>query len=454
MSNRIRTLSSGLPLLLAAMAANAASPHINGAHVGLPEQPTVSVVSQGGQQYDALGDTREPFATTLYGACSNGKKLKAAWTELLNWDNSKGDAYLDALPHNATSMPVQTINLPGGGIILGPVEYSNAARNAAIAACNDNMQHLMQNSGMSKAQVLSTPWVLHDVPVGAIRGTLSCEADDGAPFGVVSKHYNDEIPALATVRCEAMAPPKTPTASNNVAVGFSVTEAHLNVSPGFYKGQCPKEVTLSMLFRSVGPGALSYRFETPEGGQSPIYSTQITDTYNGIYTKQVVKTFSVPLAPTTPGGNSGGGFGGNGMSGFAVEQDPVDPLPGGHQPPTIDQQQYQNQALPPNVHKGSFRVRVLSPNNVVSDYDDYHIECTPSVAPGIQGSGTIQMNPKPMTPPPASEMSATPSGPGPQAAHPGQPGMRARDESLEERGQAMRQIESLSIKRSTGGESR
>ena len=294
------------------------------------------------------------------------------------------------------------------GIFIDPVGRCSVKRNQLL------------DSGTPLHALLSKDWLVETQAYAKAKLRYST---NGA-----KSHKTFETVALVPVRvlckgdkaiADKVAPLPTLTAA------FKVKEAQLTASPGYHKGACPQEVTLSLKFLTQGKGTLKYKIHSANGKVSKTYSTQVTGKIGGVYGKVVEHKFSVPLAENdAPSGGAGGGLVGQGSGDFAIYQPPVDPgFPTSPQGPGS----FTDQATPGNVHKNSFMVKVTASNTAESGYDGYRIICDPKPNPDVVAGmpGDLTVEPRPIQPqqvkpgaptsllrgPAAKAMAATPAKP-------------------------------------------
>ena len=261
-----------------------------------------------------------------------------------------------------------------------------------VGRCTTKRKQLL-DSGTPLHSLLSKDWLVETQAYAKAKLRYSTNGADSY------KTFETEALVPVTVLCKgdkAIADKVAPLPTLTAA--FKVNEAQLTASPGYHKGACPQEVTLSLKFLTQGKGTLKYKIHSANGKVSKTYSTQVTGKIGGAYGKVVEHKFSVPLAESdAPSGGSGGGLVGQGSGDFAIYQPPVDPInPTSPQGPAS----FTDQATPGNVHKNAFMVKVTAPNTVESGYDGYRIICDPKPNPGVVAGmpGGLTVEPRPAEP--------------------------------------------------------
>ena len=259
-----------------------------------------------------------------------------------------------------------------------------------VGRCYTKRKQLL-DSGTPLHSLLSQDWLVETQAYAKAKLRYSTDGADSY------KIFETEVLVPVTVLCkgdEAIADKVAPLPTLSAA--FKVNEAQLTASPGYHKGACPQEVTLSLKFLTQGKGTLKYKIHSANGKVSKTYTTQVTGKIGGAYGKVVEHKFSVPLAEDgAPSGGSGGGLVGQGSGDFAIYQPPIDPgFPVNPQGPGS----FADQATPGNVHKNSFMVKVTAPNTVESGYDGYRIICDPKPNPGVVAGipGDLTVKPRPV----------------------------------------------------------
>ncbi len=193
----------------------------------------------------------------------------------------------------------------------------------------------------------------------------------------VSKEFNVPLTVLCKgdpAIADAVSPlPQIPLP---MSVGFQVTSANLVVAPKQYEGECPKEISFFGKFTATEAGTFKYRLATAHGKVTHTRTVSITETQNGVYTLDDTIKTDVPLheipSPPPPGGSHGGPASGD----MAAAQRPVDPIDTGPSSPALPTQ-LTDTPVPGNVHKESFRIEVLEPNSLQSNFDGFNITCAP-----------------------------------------------------------------------------
>ena len=289
---------------------------------------------------------------------------------------------------------VPELNSPGPKIVsviapLGEIDIAPGIFQDVTSACYLQRKNLLDNGAM-----------LHDVLAEGFvtDGTAMLAILAASPGGTF------EIPIPFKVRCKGdpaiaeQVAPKT-NYQGAYAVGYQISEAALNITPGFLKGLCPLQVTGQGIVEGNGPGAFRYRQEFDNGKASHWTNANLLPKAGGGYAR--VLQFPIPLPlPAAQGSGSGGIVNQQPGSGLAVQQQPEEPVfPGnsGHSTPG----QVAGLQEADNVHKGAARLVVTKPdgsNKVMSAFDSYHVVCDKPKTTVFSGPKTLQMQPKPPQP--------------------------------------------------------
>lgn len=292
---------------------------------------------------------------------------------------------------------VPELNSPGPKIVsviapLGEIDIAPGIFQNVTGACYTKRENLLAGGAL-----------LHDV---LAEGFVT---DGTAMLAIlaVSPGGTFEIPIPFKVRCKGdpdiaeQVAPET-NYQGAYATGYQLSEAALNIVPGFLKGICPLQVTGQGIVEGNGPGAFRFRLEFDNGQASHwTNATLLPKAGSGGYSRVLQIPIPLPL-PAALGSGGGGIVNQQPSGGLAVQQQPEEPVfPGNSGPSTPGQVAGIQEA--DNVHKGAARLVVTKPdgsNKVVSAFDSYHVVCDKPKSVIFTGPKTLQMQPK--APAPAS----------------------------------------------------
>jgi hypothetical protein len=153
-------------------------------------------------------------------------------------------------------------------------------------------------------------------------------------------------------RVPAESPTPRPTVPPRLTEAARVTQASLVIVPDKTAGECPMKLTASATIVTSGPLTVKYRLESDKGELSPVGTVHVDQTH----TKFFAIDFSVGQAP------------GSGSSGPQLAS-PAAPSSGG---PTLA-----TAPTPDDIAKGFYRLRIVSPNTLMSAPASYLVRCVP-----------------------------------------------------------------------------
>src|SRR5262249_11165657 len=147
-------------------------------------------------------------------------------------------------------------------------------------------------------------------------------------------------------------PDPTPTGSDDIAVGFQVTQAALAITPKPYTGKCPAKIHLAPTIQTNGKGTVKYRFVDQFGNKSQEFQVK--------FDKADIKFLDHVIEIGDKDKKTGLGFAaqpaqGDGKLGLAA--------------PTV-----------PHLNQGIFQLEITSPHKKLSNTADYSVKCTFSTA--------------------------------------------------------------------------
>lgn len=284
---------------------------------------------------------------------------------------------------------VPELNSPGPKIVsviapLGEIDIAPGIFQNVTGACYTKRKNLLDNGAMLH-DLLAEGFVTDGTPMVAILAV--------SPGGFF------EIPIPFKVRCKGdpniaeQVAPKT-NYQGSYAVDYQISEAALNITPGFLKGMCPLQVTGQAIVEGNGAGAFRYRLEFDNGKASHWANESLLPKAGG-YARVLQLPIPLPL-PAAQGSGSGGIVNQQPGSGLAIQQQPEEPaFPGSGGPSTPKQVAGLQEA--DNVHKGAARLVVTKPdgsNRVASAFDSYHVVCDKPKSVIFTGPKALQMQPK------------------------------------------------------------
>lgn len=142
-----------------------------------------------------------------------------------------------------------------------------------------------------------------------------------------------------------------------------VSQVFATMLPDAYHGPCPAPLNLSVVVSTNGPTSVKYRVEHSDGTLSPIASVAVDQTHTAMF------SIPVPVGRMPPKDIGG-------IAGIASGT--------GHDAATT------LAARPGEGFQGAYRIRIVAPNSVVSNYASYRVTCKAA----ITGSDAIAV-PKP-----------------------------------------------------------
>jgi CARDB len=302
-----------LVTLLTPVTALAARPQPNGAHLDQTETQTVHVAASSGEFYDSLAGSQSQMKTMLYGRCSNGRQLLAAWVKAKNAQYKATVFQNDVIETSGTVDPngkeikPTTVFVPDG--IHPSFSFPNVWKQKVVEACNSNLIKQVNQNGLTKAAALAKEWHLNNVAIDTLEATLSC---DHEPTGTgFDSHGNDnyttQIPAKVNVVCDKVAKPEPPPQRTTPDPGIHLMKLWFNPSESAnYVGFCPKKLHVGgeMSYQLPPTGRdkdVRYRYVLERGVhtiKSPIYTTTFTESG-----KKYLHTWPVDFPLGNPGGD-------------------------------------------------------------------------------------------------------------------------------------------------------
>ena len=148
---------------------------------------------------------------------------------------------------------------------------------------------------------------------------------------------------------------------------FQAATASVDVVPINMAGSCPRAFEINVRVGAQSPGMLSYQIITQDGRESQVFKAQAMTAEDGLFTAQVSHKLALAKSEETEADASIVVF--NNPEQVADEHEPdfFERLFGtGPSSESYDPQGLRNQA---------FRVRVVSPNEVVSAFDSHTVTC-------------------------------------------------------------------------------
>ena len=361
---------------------------------------TVEVRSTNGQLYNEVKSGSQ-IGFKADGACEiepNGNKhyVEALTFTATLWPSVDGSQDLQSLDHFPNNLPPMQVDVPSG-IYPDGVDYPAAWRERAITACNTNLNHQIDNKGLSKNQVLAKVWELKKVPLDNVTGALRC-GPANIPGGFIDpgKVHEDTVASTMTVRClkysldQVQATPNEPDppgATDNVTNKVGVTQAVVTMVPDQYQGVCPAQINASLTIVTNGPARVRYRLENDKGQLSPPRYIDV-DQSNTAFV-----SIKIPVGKAVAG-NSSGNYGVTSVGGGGG-------APSGSMTAT---------AGASNVYQGFYRLLTIAPNEVSSAPSSFKVTCKPSQ--NAQLAAPVNSQPLPAVqkvgaPPPANQQPST-----------------------------------------------
>ncbi|MDY0871820.1 CARDB domain-containing protein [Dongia rigui] len=141
-------------------------------------------------------------------------------------------------------------------------------------------------------------------------------------------------------------PTRVPTGSDDIALGFQVSQAALAITPKAYEASCPAKLHLNPTIEATGKGVVRYRFVNELGHHSQEFQVN--------FTKPEVKFLDHVISIDAQGKPTDLGFKAPKAQGGAF----------GLVAPTD-----------PNLKQGYFQLEVLSPHKKLSNIADYSVKC-------------------------------------------------------------------------------
>ena len=206
------------------------------------------------------------------------------------------------------------------------------------------------------------PFTIWQLPLHQAKHKLFCGE---------SETDTAQIPLLYNVKCGAAQVAVAPQGPTREAAPFSVTAAEVDITPNVSRASCPVQMNLAMSIESVGAGTAQFIVEAHDGRRSQPYTVQ-TQAQGGGYGAVVNQPFQVPEASGGGPLQAGGSLKvptpgpGRSMGNLAA-------LPGPGGPKAASQMKAAD--APAGQHAGSFRIRVTSPNALVSSWEQFQIQC-------------------------------------------------------------------------------
>ncbi len=238
---------------------------------------------------------------------------------------------------------------------LDVVPDTEGIATAAVNACR-NMRDELQHQGLHSDEIFGTDRQTsldYDfrfvASVAYMRGFASQET-----FWKQSQPRWEKINVVCKKRdgINVSLNPDIPPASDDITLGFQVTQAALAISPDTYEGRCPVELHLNPTLVATGKGKVRYRFRDQLGNKSQIFEVN--------FTKPDTKFLDHTIRMDAKGKPDGLGFTsaqGSGEFGFVAQTSP-------------------------NLKQGYFQLEVLEPHKKMSNIADYSVKCTFSTHDG------------------------------------------------------------------------